>query len=118
MTVGHSTKTVQATPGTDRTLFTHFHKIRRVGAIGGSVGSGREFTLNFLYPFYFSDITGPSPTTRAVSGPKNLALGGACTDANPKARLTGRRFYSKQDCPRIGLVDVFCGWECSPTLVA
>ena len=68
-------------PGGDRTLFARFHKIRRVGAIGGSVGSGREFTLHFLFPLYFSDITGPSPTTRAVSGPKNLALGGACTDA-------------------------------------
>ncbi len=62
-------------PGGDRTLFARFHKIRRVGAIGGSVGSGREFTLHFLFPLYFSDITGPSPTTWAVSGPKNLALG-------------------------------------------
>ena len=105
-------------PGGDRTLFARFHKIRRVGAIGGSVGSGREFTLHLPFPLYFSDRTRPSPTTRAVSGPKNLALGGACTDANPGASLTGRRFYSKQDCPRIGLVDVFCGWECSPTLVA
>ncbi len=52
------------------------------------MGSGREFTLHFLFPLYFSDITEPSPTTRVVSGPKNLALGGACTDANPRARLT------------------------------
>ena len=80
------------------------------------MGSGREFTLHLLFPLYFSDITGPSPTTRAVSGPKNLALGGACTDANPKVRLSGRRFYSKQDWPRIGLVGVLCGWECSPTI--
>jgi hypothetical protein len=102
-------------PGRDRTLFVRFHKIRRIGAIGGSVGSGREFTLQLPFPLYVSDIPRPSPTTRAVLGPKNLALGGACTDANPLARLTGRRFYSKQDCPRICLVDVFCGWECSPT---
>ena len=37
-------------PGGDRTLFARFHKIRRVGAIGGSVGSGREFTLLLSFP--------------------------------------------------------------------
>ena len=79
------------------------------------MGSGREFTLHF-FPFLLFRHTGTVATTRAVSGPKNLALGGACTDANPKVRLSGWRFYSKQDCPRIGLVGVLCGWECSPTI--
>ena len=44
-------------PGGDRTLFARFHKIRRVGAIGGSVGSGREFTLHF-FPFLLFRYTG------------------------------------------------------------
>ena len=67
-------------PGGGRNLFTRSHKVRRLGATGGYVGSGRESTLQ-LSPLYVSDIPRPAPTTRAVSGPKNLALGGACTDA-------------------------------------
>jgi hypothetical protein len=35
------------------TLFAHFHKICREGAIGGSVGSGREITLHFFSSLLF-----------------------------------------------------------------
>ena len=38
-------------PGGGRNLLTRFHKVRRLGAIGGYVGSGREFTLQ-LSPLY------------------------------------------------------------------
>ena len=69
------------------------------------VQAGRA--ISTLSPLlYFSGIVGPSPTTRAVSGPKSLVLGGACTDANPRVILLGRRVYIKQDYPRIGLVGV------------
>jgi hypothetical protein len=37
-------------PGGDRTLFARHHKVRRLGAIGGYVGSGREFTLQLFFP--------------------------------------------------------------------
>ena len=37
-------------PGGGRNLFTRFHKVRRLGAIGGYVGSGREFTLQLFFP--------------------------------------------------------------------
>jgi hypothetical protein len=37
-------------PGGGRNLFTRFHKVRRLGAIGGYVGSGREFTLQLFLP--------------------------------------------------------------------
>jgi hypothetical protein len=90
-----------------------------------SLGSGRERHLLFvsllarprialapaehglLFLPFFSDLPGPPPTTRAVAGPCNIGSGGgACTDANPRVILLGRRVYIKQDYPRIGLVGV------------
>ena len=107
---------MQATPGGDRTLSARFHKIRRHdGAIGGSVGSGREFTLHFS-SLSTLQTNGTVAYHQGGLRTSNLALGGACTYANPRAKLSGCRFYSNQDCPRIGLVGVLFGWECSPTI--
>ena len=107
---------MQATPGGGCTLFARFHMISRVGLIGGSVGSGRERNLHFVTLVLLFRLYGIVAYHLGGLQTSNLALGGgAWTDANPRVRLTGRRFYSNQDCPRIGLVGVFCGWDCSPT---
>jgi hypothetical protein len=98
-------------------VFARFHKIRlRDGAIGGSVGSGREFTLHFVFLFLLFRHNKTIAYHPGGLQTSNLALGGACTYANPRAKLSGCRFYSNQDCPRIGLVGVLFGWECSPTI--
>ena len=82
------------------------------------MGSGREFTLHFFSLSTFQTYRdrrlppGRSPDLRI------WLWGGHVPTPTPGTDSQGRSFYSKQDCPRIGLVDVFCGWECSPTLVA
>ena len=105
---------MQSPTGESRTLFRQFLDSGRERHLRVCSSLARrhialltaEQGLLFLFPF-LSDITGPPPTTWAVAGPCNIGSeGGACTNANPRVILLGRRVYIKQDYPRIGLVGV------------
>jgi hypothetical protein len=67
-------------------------------------------------------LTGLPPTTNGGRRAYNIALGGACTNANPMTMLYGpRTFTFKQDYPGVGLVGISSdgmGGLTKPPLVA